>query len=297
MKKISIILTAMLLAVLLVGCGCQHEWIDATCDTPKTCTKCSATEGEALGHNWVEATCTESEHCSICGKLRGQSLGHDWSDATCTSGKKCKLCGILGGEALGHTPGEWESSELDPVAAREVFTRKCSVCGEVLEEEERVAEFLHNNKQFFFTPAEFVQRITNQTANNNLPYIVAATDPKRSEDAFECLLIKDGVPVASIYFFDATDRLLSKQQNDAVVSNILVNALTNDNTDLSCIFKLTLVTCDPLFTSAEDLNNGLIHILEAANLNSICEISGVRYRISQVEEEWMAMLVSLRGAG
>ncbi|MBQ7873897.1 MAG: hypothetical protein IJ306_01860 [Oscillospiraceae bacterium] len=31
---------------------CNHNWVDATCEAPKTCTICGATEGEALGHNW-----------------------------------------------------------------------------------------------------------------------------------------------------------------------------------------------------------------------------------------------------
>ena len=37
-----------------------HEWTDATCGTPKTCTKCDLTEGEALGHSWQEADCVTS---------------------------------------------------------------------------------------------------------------------------------------------------------------------------------------------------------------------------------------------
>lgn len=33
---------------------CTHEWTDATCTTPKTCSKCGETEGQALGHNYTE---------------------------------------------------------------------------------------------------------------------------------------------------------------------------------------------------------------------------------------------------
>ena len=29
---------------------CNHEWIDATCESPKTCSKCEAVEGEKLSH-------------------------------------------------------------------------------------------------------------------------------------------------------------------------------------------------------------------------------------------------------
>ena len=58
----------------------EHAWIDADCDNPKTCSKCNATEGEALGHtpkeavkeNEVAATCKaagsydEVVYCSVC---------------------------------------------------------------------------------------------------------------------------------------------------------------------------------------------------------------------------------------
>jgi len=40
---------------------CEHEWIDATCTAPKTCSLCGETEGEALGHTYVDGI------CSACG--------------------------------------------------------------------------------------------------------------------------------------------------------------------------------------------------------------------------------------
>lgn len=68
-----------LVAVLCVGmilstsaCGCSHEWVDATCTEPKTCSKCGETEGEALGHKWVEATFEHSKTCSVCGLTDGK---------------------------------------------------------------------------------------------------------------------------------------------------------------------------------------------------------------------------------
>ena len=42
MKKIGKILTAILCAgtlLLLTACECRHEWVEATCTKPKTCTK------------------------------------------------------------------------------------------------------------------------------------------------------------------------------------------------------------------------------------------------------------------
>ena len=39
-----------------------HSFSPATCTTPKTCTDCGTTEGEALGHSW------ENGNCTVCGK-------------------------------------------------------------------------------------------------------------------------------------------------------------------------------------------------------------------------------------
>ena len=37
--------------------ACSHSWKAATCTAPKTCTKCGATEGNALGHNYENGAC------------------------------------------------------------------------------------------------------------------------------------------------------------------------------------------------------------------------------------------------
>ncbi len=81
---------------------CNHEFTEATCEKPKTCTKCGVTEGEALGHNWVDATCEKAKHCTRCEATEGEALGHNWVDATCEKAKHCTRCEATEGEALGH---------------------------------------------------------------------------------------------------------------------------------------------------------------------------------------------------
>ena len=44
---------------------CEHDWRDATCQSPKICTKCSITDGEKIEHEYqsftiTPATCTET---------------------------------------------------------------------------------------------------------------------------------------------------------------------------------------------------------------------------------------------
>ena len=84
----------------------EHTWVDATCTSPKTCSVCSATEGEALGHTGGSATCTEAPVCSVCGEAYGKANGHNWTVATCDAPKTCSVCGETEGKALGHSFSE-----------------------------------------------------------------------------------------------------------------------------------------------------------------------------------------------
>lgn len=84
----------------LTGCGHEHTWVDATCLTPRTCSECGETEGEAAGHKWVDATCENARFCEVCGETEGEPLGHQWTEATYTSPKTCSVCGVTEGEPL-----------------------------------------------------------------------------------------------------------------------------------------------------------------------------------------------------
>lgn len=81
---------------------CNHVWKDADCITPKTCTVCGATDGEALGHTWKDADCITPKTCTVCGATEGEAKGHAWSewatvkkatvDAKGTEERKCTTC-------------------------------------------------------------------------------------------------------------------------------------------------------------------------------------------------------------
>ena len=111
MRKISTSLMIVILAFVLASCGCKHEWQDATCETPKTCTLCQETEGEPLGHSWQEATCDAPRTCSGCALTEGEALGHSWVDATCETPKTCTRCALTEGEAPGHQWGDGSCME------------------------------------------------------------------------------------------------------------------------------------------------------------------------------------------
>ena len=84
-KTVIALMTLALVILAFAGCDfnipteCEHSFADATCTSPKTCSVCKATEGEALGHTeeilaGKDATCTEAgltdgKKCATCGEI------------------------------------------------------------------------------------------------------------------------------------------------------------------------------------------------------------------------------------
>lgn len=148
--KIAAIAAVATLAVgTLAGCGCDHEWAEATCTTPKTCVNCEEVEGEALGHIWQEANCEAPKTCTQCGKTEGEALGHtvkDWKvtkKSTCvkkgTKEGACTVCGETVKESLKlgeHTPGDWKVTKEATASSAGEKTKSCTVCKEVLDTKE-----------------------------------------------------------------------------------------------------------------------------------------------------------------
>ena len=88
------------MGTMLTGCHMKHDWADATCTEPRTCTVGGETEGEALGHQWVDATCKEVKHCSVCGETEGEPLEHNLTEATYWEAAVCTVCNEVVGEPL-----------------------------------------------------------------------------------------------------------------------------------------------------------------------------------------------------
>lgn len=75
LRLISALLLLVMLLTALAGCACQHEWVEANCLNPKTCTRCGATEGEKNDeHQWEDATTVFPKTCSVCGKREGGKI-------------------------------------------------------------------------------------------------------------------------------------------------------------------------------------------------------------------------------
>ena len=132
-RIIVLVLSLMMLIGLVLGMAscdllgstsqgdCEHQWNEATCTAPKTCTLCNATEGDVLGHTGGTATCKDKAVCTRCEKEYGELGEHEWSLATCDKLATCNHCGETSGEKLGHTPAEDDGDCTTAV--------NCTVCG------------------------------------------------------------------------------------------------------------------------------------------------------------------------
>lgn len=79
MKKLISFILALAMIFSLTACGCDHQWQEATCTTPKTCAECGETEGEAAGHTpgkWIvsavdteKLTMTQDLPCDVCAEI------------------------------------------------------------------------------------------------------------------------------------------------------------------------------------------------------------------------------------
>ncbi len=135
MKKIMVLFISAVLALSLTACVCKHQWTEATCTEPKTCTKCGETEGEALEHEWVEAACETPKTCKICGETEGEALGHKWAEPTCTEAETCSICGKTSGTPLEHEVSEWKDIKIASCTETGEREGVCTRCGETLVQE------------------------------------------------------------------------------------------------------------------------------------------------------------------
>ena len=88
-----------------------HTFANATCTSPKTCSVCGATDGEALGHtpNEDDGDCTTAILCKVCTEVTSAGkASHDSEadDGDCTTAITCSECGTVTTEARNeHTGG------------------------------------------------------------------------------------------------------------------------------------------------------------------------------------------------
>lgn len=141
-KLAAIILAVIVMMCVLSGCKCEHNWVEATCDAPKTCSICGETEGESLDHDWIAATCTEAKHCSRCCLIEGTPAEHNWIEATCFDPKTCADCKLTEGEPLAHSVKKWQVVKEATCASEGERAGTCEQCG--VERKESIEALPHS---------------------------------------------------------------------------------------------------------------------------------------------------------
>ena len=103
---------------------CDHDITPATCEAPRSCKKCGASEGQALGHTWA-GTCGRAQSCTRCGEQSDKIVSHKWKNPTCEKPSTCSNCGETSGAALGHS---YSSSDIKTPTCTENGIRRYT-CG------------------------------------------------------------------------------------------------------------------------------------------------------------------------
>lgn len=196
-KRIVLLLLFITLICTLVGCGCEHEWNESDCLTPKTCTLCGETEGEPLGHAFL--------------------------DATCTTPKTCSLCSITDGDPLPHTPGDAVIT-TDYIRAVTIETQSCADCAAVLSTSEASISLV-DGEFFCLSPEEFVARLNHIYTESCMTNWDAALEVEsgKTRDFFMAVLRRDGIACGRVFFTSTQQAVTEENKNDRIVSHISVN--------------------------------------------------------------------------
>lgn len=236
MKKVFLIFLSLSILLLFSGCCLSHDWVDANCTAPKTCSKCEKTEGEPLGHHWEEATCTAP--------------------------KTCASCGITEGEKLPHSFGEEEIQKPDYVKATALFVKTCVNCG-TQGQRRGDLEQLTSLSIFLLTPEEFSQRFTNMLMDmqgifGKDQYLSFIGDETKS-DTLKMFVAKktSNGNTKIVGTFEITDPnnqpLLPSQKDEANIFGQIRGTVTGKDEALLAMLSLWRAT-DPQNTLEEYLN-------------------------------------------
>ena len=193
-------------------------------------------------HEWEEATCQAPQTCSICGKTDGDILEHDWQEATCQNPQKCSLCGETQGHALEHSPGNKVTSSTDMVKATVTTQKTCSVCGEAVDSQTVSLKKLHDGEQFLTTPKEFSERMGNKLKEIQGCELKTRVGEVNGKFAFGVLL--DGKKVGAFMFTNSDgDALVSTEKKNVACFGKILGTVDMDY--IAEVILALIETCDP----------------------------------------------------
>ena len=132
--------------------ACKHAY-DSSCDA--FCNDCNMKR--TIFHTFEDATCTSPKTCTVCGETEGDALGHTLNhDNDGTTALVCTVCGITVADSQAHnfesdwqkdTYGHWHACSNENCLATDTKTehipnipeatkeqeKRCTVCGYIIE--------------------------------------------------------------------------------------------------------------------------------------------------------------------
>ena len=143
MKKFLSLLLTVAMLLSLAACGeCEHDWEKATCEDPKTCSKCGETKGDPKDyHDWEEDD--GKTVCSWCGKEKGDD---DYAqDSNHPSDDVVKIALIImdgdhgfTGESVRHAQMEAEALNQQYAGKVEIVVKSCGEAADQISEIEKL---------------------------------------------------------------------------------------------------------------------------------------------------------------
>lgn len=284
-----------MLAFCLTACGCEHEWKEATCTAPKTCTLCEATEGEAIAHEWEEATCETPKTCKGCGQTEGTPTGHNWKEATCAAPKTCEVCKKTNGDSLEHTLGEIKIVDPSYSTATCTYVQKCTVCGQEFAEKGDLLS-LHDGEYFYMSPLAFADRLQDmlqdmQDLMNDNEYLTLIDDEVTKGNLQMLVGTMDpagNVTVPGIFEFSSHNAMLQAgEQRTGDFYTVIGEVSGADHAALTLISIIR--TADPTldFKAAQQCTAQLLQ-------NRTLELNGISYAVKGNDKK-LTIIVAVSG--
>lgn len=145
---------------------CRHNWLDATCISPKVCSLCGVSEGSVLEHSWTPATCTKPKTCSACGATTGSVLNHTYNSGVLTKPATCKdtgvktytctKCGDRRDETVERLTSHTYDSSCDTA---------CNICGQTRTVSHRYDESWYTDKNNHWYVCEICGNVKDKTTH------------------------------------------------------------------------------------------------------------------------------------
>lgn len=291
-KRICILITLILCLFVFTGCQCEHEWTAADCTTPKVCTKCEVTDGQALGHNWAEATCVKARSCLRCSLSEGLPTEHNWQNATCSAPQTCSNCLITTGNALDHVPGDWGEPIVNYATAEAHKNRYCEQCGDIVDTISSAIYTFVDNGAFIFSPNTFRDRLyfvfdmlEGELASHSFNFDINAI-PLNEGTLAHGFYDNNDIIAAITYLQDGDFISYSDQDAHSFNSIMVYFYVSSDDDRFLEILSSLVLACNPelnLEAALEIIND----IVKAAINNTSYSTNGLSYMYTYVDGSFL----------